>query len=392
MPALLPGSLCPVYPDFRLEMELDGAGNGWTDMTRDLRASEPVRWGYGMAGGGPKDRVASPGELSFAFDNSHHNGLESVGAYSPVFARGGFDHSVGVRLGLSFGGKTTYKKYYVEDIAPTPGVNGERLTHVQAVDWMSEAGTYKLDGIAIQLSKRSDEIFTTIYSDITTQPANTAVATGQETFAYSLDNLRDESESALGAFQKLALSELGQIFARRDATDGETLVFEDRHARVTNTAVAHTFNGSLSGMRVSRSRGQLWNRIQVTTHHRRVDAVAADQSLFALADAIPEVGVNETISPFGPYRDPTQEAARVGGTEMITPAANTDFTINSQADGGGSDLTGDFTVTASFGANGVRWTITNNGTVTGYVTKLECRGKGVYDYARAIMESVDSAS
>jgi hypothetical protein len=37
-------------------------------------------------------------------------------------------------------------------------------------------------------------------------------------------------------------------------------------------------------------------------------------------------------------------------------------------------------VTAVYGANGVDYTLTNTGAITGYVTQLQARGKGVYIY------------
>ena len=37
-------------------------------------------------------------------------------------------------------------------------------------------------------------------------------------------------------------------------------------------------------------------------------------------------------------------------------------------------------MTAVYGANGVDYTLTNTGAITGYVTQLQARGKGVYIY------------
>ena len=383
----------PVAVTFTVEAELDGAGEGWTDITRDVRISKPVRWSYGITGSGPLDRVASTGTLTFALDNSSANSGAKVGYYSPghLFARSGFDVGISVRIGLSYDGITTLKKYRLDHVRPVAGINDERVAICDAVDWMDEAARYKLSGIAIQLNKRSDQIFSTIVSDITRQPENQSVATGQDTFEYALDNLKDEHETAMSAFQKLCQSELGQIFVRRDATKGETLVFEDRHARVKNSVSDAIFVNDTSALEVSRSRDQLLNIVRVVTHMRRVDD-AATTVLYSLGDAAPKVDPSDSIFPFGPYRDPTQEAARVGGTEMVTPASTTDFLMNTSADGTGSNITSSFTCTAVFGANGVQWTITNNGAVTGYVTKLQCRGKGVYDYSRAILTANDSSS
>ena len=386
----LPMAVDAVYPDVRIETEIDGAGNGWTDITNDVRFSEPVQLTYGIDGGGPQNRVGGSGDFSAVLDNSEGNEGSQLGWYSPIhpFARSGVALNAGVRIRLGFGGVHTYKKFYIDECQPTSGVNGERMTELVGVDWMNRAAGHKLQGIPIQLGKRSDEIFSAIYQDVTPLPANTSIATGAETFKYALDNARDESEQARSAFQKLANSELGFIFTRRDATDGETLVFQSRHSRPLDTTVQRHFDASeITGLDgAGHSNDQLFTRFQVVTHNRRVDPNPTT-ILYSLGDTVPEVPPGGTIHPFGPYRDPTQEAARVGGTDMVTPVLNTDYAINSLPNGMGADVAGDHTVVASFGANGVRWTITNNGSIAGHVTKLQARGRGIYDFARLILEA-----
>jgi hypothetical protein len=66
--------------------------------------------------------------------------------------------------------------------------------------------------------------------------------------------------------------------------------------------------------------------------------------------------------------------------DMVTPVATTDYLFNSAEDGSGSNLTGDLTVTATYGANGVDYSIVNGGVSNGYVTFLQARGKGIYTY------------
>jgi hypothetical protein len=58
----------------KLELELAGQGNGWTDVTEDLVGSQRPRYGFG--GTGIKDRVANTGELSFALNNSATNSAQ----------------------------------------------------------------------------------------------------------------------------------------------------------------------------------------------------------------------------------------------------------------------------------------------------------------------------
>jgi hypothetical protein len=93
-----------------------------------------------------------------------------------------------------------------------------------------------------------------------------------------------------------------------------------------------------------------------------------------------------------PYGDPANGNKRCGGTAMVTPVATTDYTGNTAANGSGTDKTAQLTVVAAFGAAGVSWTITNTDAGTVYLTKLQCRGKGVYDFQSVRLEAVDTAS
>jgi hypothetical protein len=77
---------------------------------------------------------------------------------------------------------------------------------------------------------------------------------------------------------------------------------------------------------------------------------------------------------------------------MVAPASSVDFTMNAASDGTGVDLTANFTVTATYGGNSVDYTITNNGTAAGYVTKLQARGQAVFDYGAAVAEALDATS
>ena len=121
-----------------------------------------------------------------------------------------------------------------------------------------------------------------------------------------------------------------------------------------------------------------YNRIRVRSYPRDIDA-AATTVLFNLDRPI-YVGTGKTVTLTGRFRDPDNETANVAGMDMVTPVATTDYLFNSAEDGSGSNLTGDLTVTATYGANGVDYSIVNGGVSNGYVTFLQARGKGIYTY------------
>lgn len=379
----------------RLEMEFSGRGNGWTDISADL-TDDPIKLRYGINGNKPRDRVASSGTLDFSLNNSVTNSAGLAGYYSPnhVSKRTNFKLGNRVRLAVTTGGATFYKFVgRLDVIAPTAGLYGDQVVGCQAVDWMDEAARAKVTGLAVQFNKRSDELFSTLVAAMASPPnAIEIVQPGNDTYELAFDTAEDEKVSVMTEFQKIATSELGQIYVKGDTVQGGTLVFEGRGKRGTaRTNVARfTDVSGLVALQIGQSRADIINKFQVINHPKIVDA-APTTILYDLEARVP-VGANSTLSLLGPYRDPSLKASRVGGTNMQAPVATTDYTMNTLADGTGSDLTASFSVVANYGGSGVRYTITNNGSVSGYITKLQARGKGVYSYQTVVLEGHDEDS
>jgi hypothetical protein len=375
-----------------LELELGGVGMGWTDVSADVRVEDHVRGRRGIFGSGPQDRVARPGQLTFSLNNAATNSGSLVGYYSPDHAncRTGFDIGIRVRVRATYSG--TPRTLFIGRLAqavPTPGTKGTRKVLCTAYDWLEEAARYKLTDVATQLSKRSDECIQAILDAMPEAPVATSLATGKSTFEYALDTARDESSFALAEFQKITASEAGQLYL----TAGGTLTFESRHTRPAIGSNQVTLDNSMTGLTVDRKRDLVLNRIQATVHPRRVDGSVV--TLFTLRTKT-LIRAGESADLFGGYVDPNQLASRVGGTDMVTPVATTDYTMNSAEDGSGTDLTASFTVTMSAGfssgGNGFYATIANTGTTDGYVTFFRIRGKGIYDYENATLLAEDTSS
>ncbi len=318
------------------------------------------------------------------------------GAYTvTVLSSTTYSIPVNVTVGGTGGTSTKENRYYkfvgtLDSIRPAASIVGERTTRCTAVDWMNHAARQKVTGLTVQTGKRSDELFTLLVNSLPTPPAAVEVQTGQDTYAYALDNTRDEANVVLTELQRLAMSELGYIYVKGDTVQGGTLVFESRKRRATATANLDTFVdvADIIDVDAPQTLETVLNKVQVITHPRRIDA-AATTVLFKLANAVP-IGPGSSIMILGAYRDPLQESARVGGTDMQTPVAGTDFAANTAADGSGTAIL--LSVVAEFGGNGVRFTVTNNSGLSGFITLLQCRGRGIYDYQNAILEATDTDS
>jgi hypothetical protein len=372
-------------------------GGVWTNVLDDVRG--PIVCEYGIQGSTPTDRVASTGTLDFALDNSVRNAGRVLGWYSPLHAskRAGFDFNIPVRLKLTSGGQVAYKfRGALADILPLAGVREERLVACTALDWMDEAAQFDLPDLAAQLSQRPDQILTTILDALAgaDQPIARAIETGTETYDIALDGGATGTRPKVReVLNQIALSELGYIYVKGDATTGGVLTFEGRHHRIVNPTVQITLPDTVierGGLAVPGSRDEVYSSVQVFVRPSHTDA-AATTVLFSLQTTstfVAAFATNNTL--FGPYRDPVNNDF-VGGTAMVAPVATTDYTMNAAADGSGTDLTANFTVSASYTGLGVRYTITNNGSVSGYVTKLQARGKGIYRYNAMIEVAIPSS-
>jgi hypothetical protein len=442
-----------------VELELDGAGQGWTDVSSDL-GDQSIEIERGMQGNAITDRVASAGTAKFELVN------QPAGKYSLRHADvlAGFALGIGVRIRLtttsprgrgaayrtifaevpgtttvpvgtgsgaifvndliSFAGVTgqylvttggsdpvssitfepglagpvaadaaitlvgrsfTQFRGRIDSVAPIAGIYERRTARIEAVDWMDDAARAKTSEIAIQIDQRADEIFTALVESVPTQPDATDVDESPDTYAYALDSNQDESSTVLGELQKLALSELGFVYQQADGT----VVFESRVRRAISEGIDDTFfdTREISGFEAPVARDDATSRVQVITHPRKVDA-AATTVLFRL-DSPLEVGAYASVTIHAPYRDPTQEASRAGGTDMVTPVASTDYIANSAEDGSGSDLTAFITLTTTFAGNSAKIVIDNASSSTAWITTLQLRGRGIYDYQQIVLEAED---
>jgi hypothetical protein len=162
-----------------------------------------------------------------------------------------------------------------------------------------------------------------------------------------------------------------------DTNADEVCVVEGRETRDAVTSSATFDDTDISGIQTEYG-FYYYNDINTIVYPRKIDA-AATTVLFTLNHTI-QIGAGQTETFTGTYKDPNQEAQSVCGISMVTPVATTDYLFNTAADGSGSNITADLTVTASYGTNEVKYTLVNGNAGTGYVTFLQARGKGVYVY------------
>jgi hypothetical protein len=361
----------------------------WTDVSRDVRSDPAPAWSRGMHGGTPADRVAGVGVLNFSMNNFPHNAPRLLGYYSPGHEnqRDGFALGIGCRL-RAIAGDLNAVLFFgtLEAVLVEPGEHRSRHVEIVVVDWMEEAATNQVENVETLVDVRSDEAFTAIIESLPRQPIAVQTDVGMDTYAYAVDTARQEAATAQSEFQKLAMSELGYIFVKADGTT----VFEGRRKRGAESSInVYTFD-ALTDVSVKRSRGDLINKVKVITHPRRVDA--APVILYRLVQPV-QIASGQVTRLFGGYSDPEQRGRRTGGFDFIVPlVAGVDYIANSAGDGSGVDMTSAISVAVSTTGNGVSFQITNIGSSAAWVTTLQIRGRGIYDFEHAVMEAEDETS
>ncbi len=343
----------------------------------------PIAIERGIQGTSYRDRIAATGTLEFQLNNAVDNSGGLLGYYSPnnVNARPGWRIGIRVRCLITYLEQIQPIFYgTIESITPSSGKFGARKVFVTCVDWMDEAARVKVKGIPIQLDKRSDEVFTTLVEAMVNQPPEGKIAQiGGDEYPFALDNAFGEKVAVMTEFQHLAQSEQGFIWNRRDGVQ----IYEGRHKRpnIFTTSITLTDEDQAS-VGANRGRTSIVNRAEIQAFPRRVDA-AATSILFQFAST-PKIERQTELVIQALFRDPEARATRVGGLEMVQPAITTDYLFNSQADGAGTNLTGQLTVSAEYFGNSAIVTVFNGGPEDGFLTKLQFRGKGVYAYESAL--------
>lgn len=382
--------------------EIELAASVWTDKTIDL-IRDPLRWNRGIFGSSPTHVLARPGTFSFALDNTTQNAAGTADYYTPGHddCVAGWKHGTRVRLKLSNGAVARYVfRGRVRTILPDPAISGLRVAACVAHDWLAEFA--KTDAIDLPLAEDAseDELIQALIDLVADAPANTDLDTGLDSYLFAFDDLGGGVPKNPQVAQDILQSALAFLYLRGDATDGETVRLENRHARAT-VDVAYSFEttdieNDPTAIEVPSNLDLVFNDIEVLTVPRRVDA-AATAVLISL-DAPLEVGPGQTERIFVDYKDPSNEAVYVGGKDMQAPVATTDWTANSASDGSGTDVTSDVDVTAEFFGSRAMIEVANDSAGTAYVRGpggadgLQVRGRGLYRYREVSSRAVNQDS
>lgn len=359
---------------------------GWTELPT-VQNRPGIEITYGISGSGPTDRLASSGTMTFELDNSEHSSQGALGTFSPDNANlfAGFRVGREIRLAVDWDKATHYPWWgTVETILPTPGRKFERRVRVTCVDFMDYLSRARIRGLDVQFNESAAQGIHLLLNRAQSDPVGVYYLNESAEFDIYptlFDSGKDEKTSIVTEIQKLLQSERAFVYVV-----GGMLYFEGRSVRPDAFDLGASLvltEGELMGLVPDHSARNLINNVEARVHPRRFDSSAVVLFNYDNTQAIVS---GETVQFNAPYRDVDQKAQRVGGFNMVTPVASTDYTFNAAEDGTGADRTPQLDVSVTFGGNSAEVKIRNRGPSDGYLTLFRLRGQGIYTYEPVTVE------
>jgi len=353
--------------------------SGWVDITSDIRTSVPVSYSTGNPNNDIEARTADEGVLRLAYDNSASNGEGLAGLYSPdhVNADECFVQNQPIRIRLVSNAITYYQwRGSISTIEPSAGSYGERVTYVEAVDFMRYFYETDFTNVNVQTNKRDDELLTTLLTQLPRQPENTDFDTGNDQYTYAFHDETNGTSHIITVIQKMMMSGLGKLFVRGGTTYSETLTYINRQNIFDPGSAVAALDNNMVGLQLIRDESSVVKKVSVTTYPVQIDST--DVILWQLNTPLQvDPGIPKTFTMS--LRDPDGRATKVAALSLVDPVADTDYKFSSVS-GSGNDLNADLDFSYSDGTNSIDVTVTNNSTKVGYLWYFFPRGKGVYLY------------
>jgi hypothetical protein len=370
-------------------------GSGLVSIGGDvLSVRSPIHANWGASACDPLTRCAPTGQFIFTLNNSEYNSASKLGYYSPANSnlRAGFGLETPVVLKISYGGVTKYKRFYISQITPVPGTVGTRQTDIVAADFMGRLAIQNITGLAVQVSKRTDQGLATLIGLLPTAPLATAYSVAPETQDYLFTDITDGT-AFMTAVQHLALTDASYVFVKGDASGGETFCQETRQERQLRTS-ALTLNGTMTDLSMPINENQLLNDITASVFPGSVGAVA--ETLYQSPKEI-LVRAGATVTFQVNYTDPNQGQGSQSTVVLlpgsgVAPVSGTDYKVTATSGSGLNDAVASLTVGVVFNASYAVNTLTNLSTnFDVYVNPFNLRGQIIRLYNKQDVRIQDTA-
>ena len=282
----------------------------------------------------------------------------------------------------------------LDRIKPAPAAVGRKTATLTAFGTLGYLNQFETQ-LASQTNRRTDQAVGDILDDVGwTSADDRDLDTGKTT----ISRFWMSGKKTIDALRLVEEAEAGFI---KESKSGQ-VAFESRYHRLTETASTTsqaTFSDADGAVHTFEQIQQA-DPLSTIVNHVEATARTFDTASVAVLWTHPETGSDSpTLAPGEaktfeaefPNPDAANNAMEVDA--WTTPAATTDYLLNSASGGGGTNLTSDITVTQAKTAERMAITLTNSATgSSGYLTKLQARGTAVSTKNPCIVRAIDTTS
>ena len=302
---------------------------------------------------------------------------------------GSFDYTFPIAFndGVRWQGK-------LDRIKPSPAAKGRKTATLTAFGTLGFLNQFETQ-LASKTGRRTDLAIGDILDDVGwTSADDRDLDTGQTT----ISRFWMSGKKTIDALRLVEEAEAGFI---KESKSGQ-IAFENRYHRLTETASTTsqaTFTDA-GGAAHTFEQIQQADPLSTIVNHVEATARTFDTAALGVLWTHPETGAaSPTLAPGesktfeAEYPNPDAGNNAMEVDAWTTPAATTDYLLNSAYGGGGTNLTGDITVTQTKTAERMAITLTNSATGSdGYLTKLQARGTAVTTKNPCIVRAIDTTS
>ena len=361
------------YPNIEYTLAIDWANDGIYSSSENEQDnmlswdSERGREFFLNSGGNGLEPV-NEGKLTVTLDNSD-------GRYDP------FNVSSPLYPNIVPGRSIQFKVQDTSTLADYTVFTGE----IEDIRPFAQEKTVQITAVDKMRALSDLDVTIALNTDIKVSDAITAVLEAAGSTDYDIDSQLDvvaywwvNQQKATNAIQELCDASWGTFFIANDGT-----AKYHKRQRAVSSVLTLAQDVLLTDIEVNQPWDVVRNNIDVIVHPLVQQATSI---LWTLQDT-PSVASSDTIELWGTY---SYNNNSVSATNVSFTSS--DYLMNSDAGGGGTNMTSDFTVTADKFGESVKFTITNNAASTGYITLLQIRGDALIspDPVRLNTSSSDS--
>lgn len=269
----------------------------------------------------------------------------------------------------------------LESIEPESRINQPNIAVLRAVDPLTFVAGDKLQ-VAMQPSQLTGTLVNAVLDAHGWAAGDRVIDNGVET----IDRFAKDGVRLLSVLHDVEETEDGRLYGDRFGR----VVFEEKSHRTTgsHTSSQGTFSDdpaadlSYKNIRQEDPLPDIYNVVPVTVTTYSVGATAVLWVHPESGGSAPSINPGSSRDFWASYPASTSTVNAFAVDVWTDTTTNTDFSANTQADGGGSDITGSIGVANSKFSNAMKITLTNNSTATAFIgetggTALQARGTPV---------------